>query len=366
MRSVSISPRLLRWYKANARQLPWRARPSPYRVWISEIMLQQTRVDAVVPYYERWMRAFPNIQALAAASEREVLTAWEGLGYYARARNLRRAAQIIIGQHEGKIPADVRILRSLPGIGRYTAGAIASIALSMDEPVLDGNVRRVLARLFDVRQPADSRPGLDRLWQLAREQLPAGRAGDYNQALMDLGAIICIPRNPDCPHCPLRGTCLALRRGKVQVRPVLRAKRPTPLYHLAAAVVVRSGRVLLAQRESDGLLGGLWEFPNARIDQRKKAQEPVAAFTVGLRKSYGLRVRPDGLLCELSHAYTHFRVRVWAHSCRLVSPLPDRRLRWIRMGELTRYPMGKVDRQIARSLTASAFPPTAAGTRRST
>lgn len=353
MNSPSITSRLLRWYRHHARALPWRTQRNPYRVWISEVMLQQTRVDSVIPYYRRWMTSFPTVQSLARASESEVLAIWEGLGYYARARNLRQAARRVVTKYGGDIPADLESLRSLPGIGRYTAGAIASIAFGLDTPVLDGNVRRVLARVFDVSLPADSGAGERQLWRLAEQNLPPGRAADYNQALMDLGATVCLPRDPDCAHCPLRRGCQALEHGTTDSRPVLRARRPTPVYDLGAAVVLQRGRVLLAKRQSEGLLGGLWEFPNARITSVIRGGKPSVGFAAGVAHFYGLRVRPDGLLRQVSHAYTHFRVRVQAHSCELIALRPKRGLRWVRLADLAGYPMGKVDRQIALSLTCS-------------
>jgi A/G-specific adenine glycosylase len=198
-----LASRLLSWYDKNKRSLPWRDHPNPYAVWVSEVMLQQTRVEAVLPYCARWMRLFPDVRTLAAASEQDVLNAWEGLGYYSRARNLHKAAKVIVSQYDAEIPQTVEDLRKLPGIGRYTAGAIASIAFGKDAPALDGNIKRVYARLFDIEIPVDSPAGEKILWDLADENLPKGRAGDYNQALMDLGAIICVPKNPRCLICPL-------------------------------------------------------------------------------------------------------------------------------------------------------------------
>ncbi len=350
--NTSFPKRLLRWYARHARTLPWRVRHDPYRVWISEIMLQQTRVESVIPYFERWMQHFPTLEALAGASEMEVLSAWEGLGYYARARNARRAARLMVRDLGGRVPKDVEALRSLPGIGQYTAAAIASIAFGVDAPALDGNIRRVLARLFNVASPADSAAGRSKLRDLASIHLAKRRAGDYNQALMDLGATICLPRQPRCPICPLRRECKALRFGTVDRRPVLRSKRRPPLYYLGAAVVRRRGRVLLAQRASEGLLGGLWEFPNARLDPiGKSAGSPRRSLVHELRRIYGVRLRANGTLAIVRHAYTHFRVSVEVHDCILASAQPGPRLRWIRISDLYRYPMGKVDRQIALRLT---------------
>ena len=204
-----LAQKLLAWYRHHARTLPWRDHPDPYAVWVSEIMLQQTRVETVIPYFEKWMRLFPTVRDLADASEQDVLNAWEGLGYYSRARNLYKAAQIVAEKHDGELPRNLDDLHALPGIGRYTVGAIASMAFGMDEPTLDGNLRRVFARLFDVTEPADAPAGEKILWALAAGHLPKGKAGAYNQALMDLGATICAPKNPRCLICPLMEICVA-------------------------------------------------------------------------------------------------------------------------------------------------------------
>src|ERR1051325_2007068 len=222
-----LSSKLLDWYNKNKRTLPWRghASRSAYAVWVSEIMLQQTRVEAVIPYFERWMRLFPDVHTLANASEQDVLNAWEGLGYYSRARNLHKAAKIVTEQYNGKIPRDLNELRKLPGIGRYTLGAIASIAFGMNVAALDGNIKRVYARIFDISIPVDSPTGEKILWQLADENLPHGQAGDYNQALMDLGATICVPKNPRCLICPVMKLCKARQNGTQNERPVMKPKR---------------------------------------------------------------------------------------------------------------------------------------------
>lgn len=354
-----LASRLLDWYRQQGRSLPWRGHPDPYAVWVSEIMLQQTRVEAVVPYFEKWMRLFPTVRHLAEASEQDVLNAWEGLGYYSRARNLRKAARIVVEQHHGEVPRDLKALRALPGIGRYTVGAIASIAFNMDEPTLDGNLRRVFSRLFDVSEPADSNAGEEILWKLAAEHLPKGQAGDYNQALMDLGATICSPKNPRCLLCPLMEICRARANGTQEERPVLKPKKEIPHFTHAAGVIVRQdGReastekekvshaeVLLAKRPSKGLLGGLWEFPNGRVDG-----EPAKELESALEAGYGLKVRTGEALGAIQHAYTHFRVTVHAFRCELVAISDQGVLKWVKLEEMENYPMGKVDRQIARVL----------------
>jgi A/G-specific adenine glycosylase len=351
-----LSSRLLNWYHKNKRNLPWRGHPDPYAVWVSEIMLQQTRVEAVIPYFEKWMRLFPTIKALAKASEQDVLNAWEGLGYYSRARNLHKAAQIVVKKYNGELPRNLDELRSLPGIGRYTVGAIASIAFGMDEPTLDGNLRRVFSRLFDVTEPADSPQGEKILWDLAAQHLPEGQAGDYNQALMDLGAMICIPKNPRCLICPVMTICKARIAGTQEQRPVLKPKKETPHYVHAAGVVSQIDRgasrgnnstyVLLAKRPSRGLLGGMWEFPNGRVEGNP-ARELVKALDAG----YGLKVRRKEALGVIEHGYTHFRVTVYAFQCELVSMFESPNLKWVSMKELDDYPMGKIDRQIAQKIS---------------
>jgi A/G-specific adenine glycosylase len=352
-------PPLLNWYAQNARSLPWRARGpvDPYRVWISEIMLQQTQIETVIPYYERWMQRFPTIAALGAASQQEVLTTWEGLGYYNRARSLHRAAQIIIAKYEGQLPGDFDKLQKLPGIGRYTAGAIASIAFGFDQPALDGNMRRVLARLFNVSEDARSSSGLRRLWELAERHLPPGRAGDYNQALMDLGATLCTPRAPGCSLCPLAGYCQARALGVQEQRPVTRSRPAIPHYTVTAAVIHAAPnqqsdqRFLIAQRPSDGLLGGLWEFPGGKVQD---GEDLPACLRREIREELGTEIEVGALLGVYRHAFTHFRITLHAFRCTLVGdeprPIEVADIRWVTPEEMAGYPMGKVDRLIAKEL----------------
>ncbi|MBP6178725.1 MAG: A/G-specific adenine glycosylase [Anaerolineales bacterium] len=342
----TLSRLLLKWYRQHGRTLPWRDHPDPYAVWVSEIMLQQTRVETVIPYFEKWMKLFPDVKALAQASERDVLNAWEGLGYYSRARNLHKAAQIVASKFSGQLPRDLTDLRALPGIGRYTVGAIASMAFGMDEPTLDGNLRRVFARLFDVSEFADSPAGEKMLWDLAAQNLPKGQAGDYNQALMDLGATICTPKSPRCLLCPLMEICESRKNGTQEQRPVLKPKKSAPYYVHAAAVIMERGRVLLSQRPSEGLLGGMWEFPNARVNA-----DPAKELTQALNAACRLKLKKGDPLGIVQHAYTHFKVTVHAFRCDVVSIPKEKNLKWVKITELGDYPMGKVDRQIADLLS---------------
>ncbi len=341
----TFARRLLAWYHRNARTLPWRNHPDPYAVWVSEIMLQQTRVETVIPYFHDWMRRFPTIKSLAEASEQDVLNLWEGLGYYARARNSYKAAKIVVEKFNAQLPRDLDALRRLPGIGRYTVGAIASMAFGMDEPTLDGNIRRVFARVFNISLPADSSSGEKALWNLAAEHLPKGKAGDYNQALMDLGATICIPKNPHCLICPLMELCEARQKGNQDRRPVLKLKKKPPHYVLAAAVIMKNGRVLLAKRPSKGLLGGMWEFPNSRV-----VGDRARELSKSLRSGYQLKVQRNDALGVVHHAYTHFKVTVYVFQCKFVSKPANQNLTWTKISDLQNLPMGKVDREITKLL----------------
>ena len=346
-----FSNRILKWYSRHGRELPWRNHPDPYAVWVSEIMLQQTRVEVVIPYFKRWMDRFPGVRELADASEQEVLSLWEGLGYYSRARNLYKAARIVVEEYEGELPHDLASLRKLTGIGRYTAGAIASMAFGLDVPTLDGNLRRVFARVFDVAEPADAPPGEEILWALAERNLPKGHAGDYNQALMDLGASLCLPRNPACLLCPLRDLCKARAIGIQEQRPVLKPKADVPHYTVTAAVLRRDGKVLLAKRPSKGLLGGLWEFPGGKVE---KGEGLEACLAREIQEELGTEIRVGEPFGVYQHAYTHFRITLHAFLCGLTGgeprPVEAAELAWVLPSDLGNYPMGKVDRLIARRL----------------
>ncbi len=352
MSSSPFAAALLDWYAQHARDLPWRRTRDPYAIWVSEIMLQQTRVETVLPYFARWMARFPNLESLASASQQEALSLWEGLGYYSRARNLHRAAQVVVNDLGGQLPRSAAALSGLPGVGRYTAGAIASIAFGQDAPALDGNIRRVLARVFDVRLPARSPHGERTLWALAEAHLPPGRAGDYNQAMMDLASQICTPRQPQCEACPLASLCQARALGVQEQRPVRLEKPPVPHWVVTAAVIRREGRTLIAQRPADGLLGGLWEFPGGKL---QPGEDLPACLQREIREELDAEIDVQGQLGVYRHAYTHFRVTLHAFYCTLRDgseprPVQPTDLRWVLPADLKDYPMGKIDRQIARDV----------------
>lgn len=349
---TELSRRLLEWYDLEQRQLPWRGHPDAYAVWVSEIMLQQTRVDTVIPYFERWMQRFPTIQSLASASEQEVLQSWEGLGYYSRARNMRKAARQVMEQFNGTLPQTRAELQQLPGIGPYTAGAISSIAFGQAEAALDGNIRRVIARFYAIREPARAPTVERRLWDLTRQNLPPDRSGDYNQALMDLGAAICTPRAPKCLLCPLSRECRARLLGIQEELPVL-AKRPEiPHYLVTAAVLQRDGKVLIGRRPEKDLLGGMWEFPGGTVET---GEELVDGLRREIREELGAEISIVAPFGVYRHAYTHFKVTLHAFLCQVEGLEPQAleasELRWVTRPELANYPMGKIDRLIANRLT---------------
>jgi len=304
---------LLRWYRGHRRDLPWRRSTDPYAIWISESMLQQTRVDTVIPFYERFIARFPDARALARAELDDVLEIWTGLGYYSRARNLHRAAAQLVRDHGGELPDDPEALRALPGIGRYTAGAVASIAFDRPEPVVDGNVARVLARLRDIREDVRSAPVQRRLWQEAGALAAGPSPGDLNQALMELGATVCTPRRPRCDTCPLEPRCAARRDGDPESLPVKTPKAPPRPLVAVAGRVVRRGRLLAVQRPPEGLLGGLWELPGGEL---LPGEDPASAMLRTLRERTGLAVPGVDALGEVEHVFTHRHLRLHVFACK--------------------------------------------------
>ena len=278
---AQISARLLDWYRGSKRDLPWRRTHDPYAIWLSEVMLQQTQVVTVIPYWHRFLERFPTVDALAAAELPEVLAMWRGLGYYARARALHRAAQVVSRQHGGALPRTAEALRELPGFGPYTSGAVASIAFNERAPVVDGNVVRVLARLFEIEGDPSSREVSKQIWSLAGELVPASAPGDFNQALMELGATVCTPKAPSCLLCPLREQCGALRSKRVEHLPSPKVRTHRKLLHRTCAVVLKRGAVLLGRRPERGLFGGLWELPGVDGDREALAIALGNGFTLG-------------------------------------------------------------------------------------
>ncbi len=341
---------VLAWFDAFAVDLPWRGSPDLYRVWLSEIMLQQTQIASVIPYFERFLKAYPTVSALANAPLDAVLKQWEGLGYYSRARNLHRAAEIVAHKHEGIFPNTAAGLLELPGVGRYTANAIASMAYGERVPVLDGNVIRVLARLYDIAEDVGVASTQTRLWTLAESLLSGQRPGDYNQAMMDLGREVCKARHPRCAKCPISGFCASFANGTQAERPVKAKKAPTPEYALAAGVIRDGqGRYLVGKRPKAGLLGGLWEFPAERCAPDEALDHCLARL---LGQTLGIQAEPGGELICVRHAFTHFKIRLHVFECRYDAgnPQPNAEkyteMRWLTLDELNQLAFARADRKV--------------------
>ena len=352
-----IAPRLLAWFDRERRDLPWRRTNDPYRIWVAEIMLQQTQVATVIPYYERFLKAFPTVRALAAAPIDEVLRLWAGLGYYSRARNLHRAARQIVAEHGGRFPRTLEGIRSLPGVGDYTAGAIASIAYGQRVAAVDGNAVRVLARVYCVTGDVRAGTARRRLERLAWDAVPGKRPGDYNQALMELGSLVCRPIDPACDRCCLADLCEARRRGKQQSIPAPRKRARTQRVRVIAGLAQRKGRLLIAQRPAEGVWGGLWEFPNLRPAD---GETDSGALTRLFAEAFGLRVEVGEMLVSLTHGIMHKRIELTAYVCEIVGGRTKATAhvaaKWVRPGELAEYALPAPHRKVTASYPPAPLP----------
>lgn len=333
---------LLDWFERARRDLPWRRTRDPYHVWLSEVILQQTRVDQGTPYFERFLRAFPTVESLAAADAGAVLKQWEGLGYYARARNLHRAAKLIAYERKGTFPESAADWQSLPGIGRYTAGAIASIAYDEPAPAVDGNVKRVLARLFAIQETIESASVDKFMWEIAGCLVKGRRPGDFNQAMMELGAKVCTPRNPLCDTCPARKVCDGRASSLQHELPRRKPKKTAPRREFVAAAIKKNGQYLFVQRPLHGLLGGMWELPSGEVlagETHHQALERV------LLNDFELYVKPKGLLASVDHAYSHFKVTLNVYACLKtrgrIRPAAHNATAWLAPGEFAEHPLPK-------------------------
>lgn len=360
-----IAARLTAWHARQQRPLPWRDGPAgardPYRVWVSEVMAQQTRVSVVVDYFNRWMTRYPTVEELAQADQQDILKSWEGLGYYSRARNLHRAAQIVAVEFGGSLPRTRSELLSLPGIGEYTAGAILSLAYGLPEPILDGNAMRVISRVWDVGDPIEERSIQKRLWSLSRGLVEAAaRPGELNEGLMELGALVCRSRSPFCAECPLQDSCLARQRGVQDRRPVRRPRQKTPHVEAAAAVIWEGtrnhSRFLICRRPENGLLGGLWSFPNGK--KGRNDSNLAACARRAAQEELGVTVSVGDKVATVEHAFTHFRLTLTAFHARIrtgslhAGAAAGRR--WTTLKEIEQFPCPVPDRKIIEALRDQA------------
>ena len=343
---------LLKWYDANQRKLPWRRNNDPYGIWVSEVMLQQTRVNSVLPYYAAFMDRFPTIEALARADLGEVLKTWEGLGYYARARNLHKAARMVTWDLGGRIPENWTDFKKMPGVGEYIASAVQSIAFDHPHAVVDGNVKRVLARLFLMEEAVNEAGSYQAFKRRATVLMKGAKPGTFNQAVMELGALICRPRHPVCEGCCLQFYCRAFQTDQIKDYPKRTPSRAVPTRHVAAGVVWKKGRVLITRRTPKGLLGGLWEFPGGKV---KDEEDAPSACMREIREETGLEVTIHSHLVRVKHAYTHFKIHMDVFHCQYVSGRirlngPED-FRWIRLKEIRRYPFPKANLKFIPLLT---------------
>jgi len=334
--------KLLKWYDQNLRDLPWRKTTDPYRIWVSEVMLQQTQVDTVIPYYERFLKLFPNLKALAKADLNDVLKAWEGLGYYARARNLRKATAVVLDKHQGRVPEDEEDFRALPGIGEYICAAVLSIAFKKPLAVVDGNVKRVLARLLLINTPVNDSKNHKTFSEAADLLLARKNPHLFNQAMMELGALICRPKNPDCLNCPLQKFCRANQKKQIDTFPKRIKTKKVPTYHIAAGVVFKKNKILITRRKPEGLLGGLWEFPGGKKLQN---ETPETTCIREIKEEVNLDVKVIEKLTTVKHAYTHFKIIMDVFTCDFVKGRiklngPDN-FCWIRLDQIDNYPLPK-------------------------
>ncbi|WP_413165484.1 A/G-specific adenine glycosylase [Capilliphycus salinus ALCB114379] len=344
---------LLAWYQQEGRTLPWRDSSDAYGIWIAEIMLQQTQVKTVIPYYQRWLSQFPTVEALAGADLQQVLKAWQGLGYYARARNLHKAAKIVVEQYQGKFPNQLEAVLKLPGIGRTTVGGILSAAFNQPISILDGNVKRVLARLTALTVPPPK--ALKDLWQLSDILLDPKHPGTFNQAIMDLGATVCLPKTPNCQQCPWKTHGPAYLSNLQHQLPMREADHPLPHKIIGVAVIWNEpGQILIDKRPAKGLLGGLWEFPGGKLEANETIEECIRRE---IREELAIEVEVGSHLITLEHAYTHFRVTLHVYHCRHIGgepqPIECDEIRWVTLDEIDQYPFPKANEKIIDAIIAA-------------
>ncbi len=342
----SFSTELLSWYRNNKRDLPWRRTKDPYKIWISEMMLQQTTVATVIPYYERWFKLFPTVKDLARADIQDVLKAWQGLGYYARARNLHKAAQIIVADYQSTIPKDPLLVRALPGFGPYSTGSVLSIAYDLPLTIIDANVRRVIMRILALNGFADTKQD-EKVGLYLKKIFPKKEAGDFNQALMELGALICRSKEPLCIMCPVSKFCKAFEQGIQEIIPEPKIKVIKDV-HAVIAIIKDKNKYLIQQRPSTGLLADMWEFPGGKIEAGESAQE---ALIREVREELGIKVVKSAMLFDVVHFYTQFRVKLSVFKCDINKiPITTVSRKWVDLSSIHKYPMPSGSAKIVRRL----------------
>jgi A/G-specific adenine glycosylase len=354
--SVAFTKPLVEWYRINKRPLPWRQTTDPYKIWLSEVMLQQTRVDQATPYYHRFLEAFPTVFDLANADSQDVLRLWEGLGYYSRARNLHQAAKTIASEYKGIFPDSLQDALKLKGVGDYTAAAVLSIAYNKQHAVVDGNVIRVICRFLGISDDVREVSTRQYIQKMVSEWIPADAPADFNQAMMELGATICTPHNPDCSNCPISRDCRAVNTARTDVIPYKSPAKKVPHHTIVVGIIVDEiGKVLIARRPEKAMLGGLWEFPGGKVEKDESFE---LALQRELLEELGVEAFHFEELHKLKHAYSHFKITLHAYTCRIKSGVPtphsSDEIRWVRTDELHDYPFPKANRTLTKILVEKA------------
>lgn len=338
--------RLLDWYQKHRRPMPWRAEPSPYRVWISEIMLQQTQVETVIPYFERFLAAFPDVHALAAADQQQVLKLWQGLGYYARARRLHATAKLLVDDYDGKLPQTYDELLALPGFGPYTAAAVASIAFGQAVPVVDGNVLRVFSRFWALEDDIAKPKARTAMFEHLQAPIAEADPSSFNQAIMELGALVCRPTSPGCLLCPLQPDCIAANTGRVDELPVKSSRKPIPHHRIAVAYLEQDGAICVVQRPEDGMLGGLWELPGGRCEEGETLSDGVSRQ---VERTTGLAIIPGEQRGTIRHGFSHFTIEVHIFDAKVTGGRPANGT-WLPREKLHSVPFSRVTMKILDQL----------------
>lgn len=342
---------LMKWYERSQRNLPWRDTSNPYYIWISEVMLQQTQVNTVIPYYQKFVHQYPTLKDFSAAPLQKVLKSWEGLGYYSRARNFHKAAKQVMRLYDGHIPVTPAQFRKLPGVGDYITAAVQSIAFQRPLAVVDGNVKRVLSRIFRINSPVNSSISNKAFKNKADDLLLTSDPGSFNQAMMELGAIICRPSQPRCKECPVKSFCQSFQKNDTHKYPRKTTLKQTPIHHISTAVVRKNSRLLITKRNPNGLLGGLWEFPGGKVLQN---EDSVKACVREVKEEVNLRINVDKHLTQVKHAYSHFKINMDVYLCTYISgkiklngPVD---YKWIYPSQINNYPLPKANHKFLSKL----------------
>ncbi len=355
MQETQFVSQILDWYKEHKREMPWRDSGDPYKIWISEIMLQQTRVHQAWPYFERFISQFPTVFDLAEANQQQVLKAWEGLGYYSRARNLHAASKMLVEEFDGKLPEEYNEIIKLKGIGPYTAAAITSIAFNKPNAVVDGNVIRVITRYFGIEDDIRSTRTVKQVQEHVNELISREEPASFNQGLMEIGSLVCKPSNPDCLNCPIQSSCVATKMAKTDAIPFKSPAKKKPHKHIGVGIIQREdGKVLIALRPENVMLGGLWEFPGGKQEEGETIQQTVERE---LLEELGVKVHAYKEFMKLKHVYSHFSITLHAYNCTLISgepkPKSSQEIRWVDIFELEEYPFPKANKQLTEKLLHS-------------